>query len=57
VEGPAISLSPNERIDRMFWTYGFRGRPARALTEVLAELLDALRSAAAPSTWARPPST
>jgi len=40
VEGPAISLSPNERIDRMFWTYGFRGRPARALTEVLAELLD-----------------
>ena len=25
----------------MFWTYGFRGRPARALTEVLAELIDA----------------
>jgi len=24
----------------MFWTYGFRGRPARALTEVLAELID-----------------
>jgi myo-inositol-1(or 4)-monophosphatase len=24
----------------MFWTYGFRGRPARALTEVIAELLD-----------------
>ncbi|MGI8749881.1 MAG: inositol monophosphatase family protein [Thermoleophilaceae bacterium] len=41
VEGPGPNLSTNERIDRMFWTYGFRGRPARALTEVLAELLDA----------------
>ena len=41
VEGPAVGLSANERIDRMFWTYGFRGRPARALTEVLAELIDA----------------
>ncbi len=39
--GPPVVLSPNERIDRMFWAYGFRGRPARALTEVLAELLDA----------------
>jgi myo-inositol-1(or 4)-monophosphatase len=36
-----VRLSANERIDRMFWTYGFRGRPARALTEVLAELIDA----------------
>lgn len=33
-------LSPNERIDRMFWAFGFRGRPARALVEVLAELID-----------------
>lgn len=41
VEGPPVRLSSNERIDRMFWTYGFRGRPARALTEVIAELLDA----------------
>jgi myo-inositol-1(or 4)-monophosphatase len=41
VESPPVRLSPNEQIDRMFWTYGFRGRPARALTEVLAELLDA----------------
>ena len=40
VESPPVRLSANERIDRMFWTYGFRGRPARALTEVLAELLD-----------------
>jgi myo-inositol-1(or 4)-monophosphatase len=36
-----VRLSANERLDRMFWTYGFRGRPARALTEVLAELIDA----------------
>ena len=33
-------LSPNERLDRMFWAFGFRGRPARELTEVLAELID-----------------
>jgi myo-inositol-1(or 4)-monophosphatase len=41
LEGPGTLLSANERVDRMFWTYGFRGRPARALTEVLAELIDA----------------
>ena len=41
VEGPPVRMSANERLDRMFWTYGFRGRPARALTEVLAELIDA----------------
>ena len=41
VEGPPVRLSANERLDRMFWTYGFRGRPARALTEVLADLIDA----------------
>ncbi len=39
-DSPAVRLSPNERLDRMFWTYGFRGRPARALTEVIAELID-----------------
>ena len=33
-------LSENERLDRMFWAFGFRGRPARELTEVLAELID-----------------
>jgi myo-inositol-1(or 4)-monophosphatase len=33
-------LSANERVDRMFWAFGFRGRPARELTEVLAELID-----------------
>jgi len=41
IESPPVRLSANERLDRMFWTYGFRGRPARALTEVLAELIDA----------------
>jgi myo-inositol-1(or 4)-monophosphatase len=41
VEGGPARLSGNERLERMFWTYGFRGRPARALTEVLAELIDA----------------
>ena len=34
-------LSANERVDRMFWAFGFRGRPARELTEVLADLIDA----------------
>lgn len=35
-----VALSPNTDLGRLFWTYGFRGRPARALTEVLAELID-----------------
>lgn len=38
---PEPRLSPNTALDRMFWTYGYRGRPARALTEVLAEIIDA----------------
>lgn len=41
VEGPPVRLSANERLERMFWTYGFRGRPARPTVEVLAELIDA----------------
>jgi myo-inositol-1(or 4)-monophosphatase len=41
VEGPEVRLSANERLDRMFWTYGFRGRPARATVEVIGDLLDA----------------
>jgi myo-inositol-1(or 4)-monophosphatase len=41
IEGGPARLSPNERLDRMFWTFGYRGRPARPLTEVLAELIDA----------------
>jgi myo-inositol-1(or 4)-monophosphatase len=41
VEGPPVLLSRNERIERMFWTYGFRGRPARPMAEVLGDLIDA----------------
>jgi myo-inositol-1(or 4)-monophosphatase len=41
IEGGPARLSPNGRLDRMFWTFGYRGRPARPLTEVLAELIDA----------------
>jgi myo-inositol-1(or 4)-monophosphatase len=37
---PAPRLSRNTSLERMFWTYGFRGRPARALVEVLCELID-----------------
>jgi myo-inositol-1(or 4)-monophosphatase len=40
LEGPPVRLSANERIDRMFWTYGFRGRPARATVEVIGDLVD-----------------
>ena len=36
-----IALSENEDVERLFWVYGLRGRPARAVIEVLAELLDA----------------
>ena len=39
---PAGNLSANRAVERMFWTYGFRGRPARALVEVLAELIDSV---------------
>jgi myo-inositol-1(or 4)-monophosphatase len=41
VEGPDVLLSANERLDRMFWTYGFRGRPARPTVEVIGDLVDA----------------
>jgi myo-inositol-1(or 4)-monophosphatase len=41
MESPAVVLSANERIDRMFWTYGFRGRPARPTAEVIGDLVDA----------------
>ena len=34
-------LSPNTDISRMFWTFGFRGRPARPLVRVLGDLIDA----------------
>jgi myo-inositol-1(or 4)-monophosphatase len=38
---PAPSLSANGQLERMFWAYGLRGRPARQTAEVLAELIDA----------------
>jgi myo-inositol-1(or 4)-monophosphatase len=41
IEGGPARLSENARLDRMFWTFGFRGRPARPLTEVLGDLIDA----------------
>jgi myo-inositol-1(or 4)-monophosphatase len=37
----AISPSRLTDISRMFWAYGFRGRPVRPTVEVLAELIDA----------------
>jgi myo-inositol-1(or 4)-monophosphatase len=37
----AIALSANRDVGAMFWAYGFRGRPARATVEVLADLIDA----------------
>ncbi len=40
VEAPPVRLSENDRLDRMFWTYGFRGRPARATVEVIGGLID-----------------
>jgi myo-inositol-1(or 4)-monophosphatase len=35
-----VRLSVNQDLSRMFWGYGFRGRPARATAELLAELID-----------------
>ncbi len=36
-----VNLSSNTEIGSMFWGYGFRGRPARETTELLATLIDA----------------
>ena len=38
---PAPRLSSNADLTRMFWTYGFRGRPAVPTARVLEELIDA----------------
>jgi myo-inositol-1(or 4)-monophosphatase len=40
VRGTPVSLSPNTSPARMFMAYGFRGRPARMIAEVLGELID-----------------
>lgn len=37
---PGGRLSANTDLRRMFWTYGFRGRPARPVAEVLGDLID-----------------
>lgn len=35
-----VALGSSTDIARMFWAYGFRGRPVRPTVEVLAELID-----------------
>ena len=35
-----IALSHNTELDRLFWVYGFTRRPARAVVEVIGELID-----------------
>ncbi len=39
-DGP-VRPSTNTELSRLFWTYGLRGRPARATMEVLGDLVDA----------------
>jgi myo-inositol-1(or 4)-monophosphatase len=42
VQGPRpAALSMNADVERMFWGYGFRGRPVRPTVEVLGDLIDA----------------
>lgn len=36
-----VRLTSERDIRRMFWGYGFRGRPVRAIVEVLGDLIDA----------------
>lgn len=36
-----VRLSAGVDVGRMFWGFGFRGRPARRVTEVLGDLIDA----------------
>jgi myo-inositol-1(or 4)-monophosphatase len=38
---PTASLSANTDPARMFWAYGLRGRPMRAIAEVVGDLIDA----------------
>jgi myo-inositol-1(or 4)-monophosphatase len=37
----SIGLSAQTDIGRMFWGYGFRGRPARPMVEVIGDMIDA----------------
>jgi myo-inositol-1(or 4)-monophosphatase len=41
VEAPPVRLSRNEAVGRMFWVYGFRGRPVRLYMEILGNLIEA----------------
>jgi myo-inositol-1(or 4)-monophosphatase len=41
LESPPLHLSDNADLERLFWTYGFRGRPARPTIEVIGDLVDA----------------
>jgi myo-inositol-1(or 4)-monophosphatase len=36
-----VSLTGSSDVGRMFWGFGFRGRPARRVAEVLGDLIDA----------------
>jgi len=36
-----VALTREVELERMFWAYGFRGRPARPTVEVLGDLIDA----------------
>src|SRR5436305_9601238 len=40
IQSPPVRLSNNTDLDRLFWAYGFRGRPARPLVEVVGDLID-----------------
>jgi myo-inositol-1(or 4)-monophosphatase len=40
IEGGPVKLSPNTSLERMFWVYGFRGRPMRLYAELLGDLVD-----------------
>lgn len=35
-----VRLSPNTDLSRLFWVFGFRGRPARELVEVVGDIID-----------------
>ena len=38
---PPPRLSSNADLSRMFWAYGFRGRPVRVVAEVIGDIVDA----------------
>jgi len=40
LEGGPVKLSANTSLERMFWVYGFRGRPMRLYAELLGDMVD-----------------